>query len=55
MMRSFSAKSRSPIDRFISEFDIALRAIAGGANYKRPIPSIDLNDKQALTSDINMS
>jgi len=55
MMRSFSAKSRSPIDRFISEFDIALRAMAGGANYKRPIPSIELNDKQALTSDINMS
>jgi ubiquinone biosynthesis monooxygenase Coq7 len=55
MTHSFSAKSRSPIDRFISEFDIALRAIAGGANYKRPIPSIDLIDKQALTSDINMS
>ena len=55
MTHSFSAKSRSPIDRFISEFDIALRAIAGGANYKRPIPSIELNDKQALTSDINMS
>jgi ubiquinone biosynthesis monooxygenase Coq7 len=59
MTHSFSAKSRSPIDRFISEFDIALRAIAGGANYKRPIPgidiNIDLNDKQALTSDINMS
>ena len=59
MTHSFSAKSRSPIDRFISEFDIALRAIAGGANYKRPIPSInvniDLNDKQALTSDLNMS
>ncbi len=50
MMRSFSAKSRSPIDRFISEFDIALRAMAGGANYKRPIPSIELNDKQAILS-----
>jgi len=34
MMRSFSAKSRSPIDRFISEFDIALRAMLVGQTTK---------------------
>ena len=28
--------SQSPIDRLIGEFDTALRAIAGGANYTRP-------------------
>ena len=30
--------NQSPIDRLIGEFDTALRAIAGGANYTRPIP-----------------
>ena len=49
----------SPIDRLIGEFDTALRAIAGGANYSRPIPKANiqngLNEEQVLTSDIDLS
>ena len=48
-------KNLSPIDRLILEFDTALRAIAGGANYVRPIPknqiNNDLKKEQALTSE----
>ncbi len=49
----------SPIDRLIGEFDTALRAIAGGANYSRPIPKANIqkgfNEEQALTSDLDLS
>ena len=49
----------SPIDHLIGEFDTALRAIAGGANYSRPVPKANvqkgLNDEQALTSDLDLS
>ena len=52
-------KNLSPIDRLILEFDTALRAIAGGANYVRPIPKnqtkIDLKKEQALTSETVLS
>jgi ubiquinone biosynthesis monooxygenase Coq7 len=52
-------KNRSPIDQFISEFDVALRAIAGGAHSKRVSPKTQLGkeieNKQALTSNISMS
>lgn len=54
MTSNSMSKNRSPIDHLISEFDVALRAIAGGANSKRAIPKIDsdkgINNKQALTS-----
>ena len=53
MTSSFPGKNRSPIDQLISEFDTALRSIAGGAHYRRPIPKTqlenDLNNKQVLT------
>jgi hypothetical protein len=52
MTSSFPGKNRSPIDQLISEFDTALRSIAGGAHYRRPIPKTelenDLNNKQVL-------
>ena len=58
MTSSFPGKNRSPIDQLISEFDTALRSIAGGAHYRRPIPKTeldnDLNNKQVLTSDSSM-
>jgi 3-demethoxyubiquinol 3-hydroxylase len=51
--------SQSPIDRLIGEFDTALRAIAGGANYTRPIPKTIakkwVEQEQALTSDLDLS
>ncbi|MFZ9351833.1 MAG: demethoxyubiquinone hydroxylase family protein, partial [Polynucleobacter sp.] len=49
----------SPIDHLIGEFDTALRAIAGGANYTRPIPRTFIENgssqEQALTSDLDLS
>ena len=49
----------SPIDRLIGEFDTALRAIAGGAKYSRPVPKAIIqkgpNEEQALTSDLDLS
>ena len=49
----------SPIDRLIGEFDTVLRAIAGGANYSRPVPKANiqegLNEEQVLTSDLDLS
>ncbi len=51
--------NQSPIDRLIGEFDTALRAIAGGANYSRPVPKANtqkgLNEEQVLTSDLDLS
>jgi 3-demethoxyubiquinol 3-hydroxylase len=51
--------SQSPIDRLIGEFDTALRAIAGGANYTRPIPRTFIENgssqEQALTSYLDLS
>jgi len=51
--------NHSPIDRLIGEFDTALRAIAGGANYTRPIPKAIIEkgekEEQGLTSDIDLS
>jgi ubiquinone biosynthesis monooxygenase Coq7 len=40
----------SPIDRFILEFDTALRSVAGGANAQRPIPGSDLGGNSGLDS-----
>ncbi len=58
MSRSISI-NLSPIDRLIGEFDTALRAIAGGANYSRPVPKANIqqspNEEQALTSDLDLS
>ena len=49
----------SPIDHLIGEFDTALRAIAGGANYSRPVPKANiqkgLNEEQVLTSGLDLS
>ena len=51
--------NQSPIDRLICEFDTALRAIAGGANYTRSIPRTYIENRssqeQALTSDLDLS
>ena len=51
--------NQNPIDRLIGEFDTALRAIAGGANYSRPVPKSfiekGINEEQALTSDLDLS
>jgi ubiquinone biosynthesis monooxygenase Coq7 len=51
--------NQSPIDRLIGEFDTALRAIAGGANYSRPVPKVitkvGQNEEQVLTSDLDLS
>ncbi len=38
----------SPIDRFILEFDTALRSVVGGANAHRPIPGSDAGIHSAL-------
>jgi ubiquinone biosynthesis monooxygenase Coq7 len=38
----------SPIDRFIIEFDTALRSVAGGANSQRPTPGSELTSKTVL-------
>ena len=38
----------SPIDRFIIEFDTALRSVAGGANSQRPTPGAELVSKTVL-------
>jgi len=50
-------KNLSPIDRLILEFDTALRAIAGGANYVRPIPKnqtkIDLKKSKHLLQKLS--
>ncbi len=58
MSRSDS-RNQSPIDRLIGEFDKALRAIAGGANYTRPIPKTivkkRIEQEQVLTSDLDLS
>ena len=49
----------SPIDRLIGEFDTALRAIAGGANYARPVPKPYIggskSEERVLTSDLDLS
>ncbi len=58
-MRRSNPITQSPIDRLIGEFDTALRAIAGGANYSRPVPKANtqkgLNEEQVLTSDLDLS
>jgi ubiquinone biosynthesis monooxygenase Coq7 len=38
----------SPIDRFIIEFDTALRSVAGGAHSQRPTPGAELASKTVL-------
>ena len=38
----------SPIDRFILEFDTALRSVVGGANAHRPIPGADVASNSGL-------
>lgn len=38
----------SPIDRFILEFDTALRSVAGGANAQRPTPGQDIGSNAGL-------
>jgi ubiquinone biosynthesis monooxygenase Coq7 len=38
----------SPIDRFIIEFDTALRSVAGGAHSQRPTPGTELASKTVL-------
>ena len=38
----------SPIDRFILEFDTALRSVVGGANAQRPIPGSDFSSNSGL-------
>ena len=38
----------SPIDRFILEFDTAIRSVVGGANAHRPIPGSDTGIHSAL-------
>ena len=38
----------SPIDRFILEFDTALRSVVGGANAQRPIPGSDFGSNSGL-------
>jgi len=38
----------SPIDRFILEFDTALRSVVGGANAHRPVPGSDAGMHSAL-------
>jgi 3-demethoxyubiquinol 3-hydroxylase len=39
------------IDRFIIEFDTALRSVVGGASAVRPIPGSDVGSSTALNSD----
>lgn len=38
----------SPIDRFILEFDTALRSVVGGANAQRPTPGSDFANHSGL-------
>jgi ubiquinone biosynthesis monooxygenase Coq7 len=40
----------SPIDRFITEFDTALRSVVGGANAQRPTPGSTSAGNQSLDS-----
>lgn len=40
----------SPIDRFITEFDTALRSVVGGANAQRPAPGSTGAGNQSLDS-----
>jgi 3-demethoxyubiquinol 3-hydroxylase len=41
----------APIDRFIIEFDTALRSVVGGANAQRPTPGIESGANAALDSE----
>jgi ubiquinone biosynthesis monooxygenase Coq7 len=41
----------TPIDRFIVEFDTALRSVVGGANAQRPIPGSESGANTALDSE----
>ena len=41
----------TPIDRFIIEFDTALRSVVGGANAQRPTPGSDSGANTALDSE----
>ena len=41
----------TPIDRFIVEFDTALRSVVGGANAQRPTPGIESGANAALDSE----
>ena len=40
----------SPIDRFILEFDTALRSVVGGANAQRPTPGSDFGSNSGLNA-----
>jgi ubiquinone biosynthesis monooxygenase Coq7 len=41
----------APIDRFIVEFDTALRSVVGGVNAQRPTPGIESGANAALDSE----
>ena len=41
----------TPVDRFIIEFDTALRSVVGGANAGRPTPGVESGANAALDSD----
>ena len=41
----------TPIDRFIIEFDTALRSVVGGANAQRPTPGSEANSTIALDAE----
>jgi ubiquinone biosynthesis monooxygenase Coq7 len=41
----------TPIDRFIAEFDTALRSVVGGANAQRPTPGSESGANTALDSE----
>ena len=41
----------APIDRFIVEFDTALRSVVGGANAQRPTPGMESGANAALDSE----
>ena len=41
----------TPIDRFIVEFDTALRSVVGGANAQRPTPGLESGANSALDSE----
>ena len=41
----------TPIDRFIVEFDTALRSVVGGANAQRPTPGTESGANSALDSE----
>jgi ubiquinone biosynthesis monooxygenase Coq7 len=40
----------TPIDRFIIEFDTALRSVVGGANAQRPAPGSESGTNSTLDS-----